>query len=530
MDNSYCIDYHQTHAFSKLFLDYVDGEEKLKEFYQFAPSLTSIPNAIAKKSKENINRNLLVDRLTHQYKNIKLSKSVEKNISSLTDKNTYTITTGHQLAIYTGEWYFIFKIITAINMAKEAKELYPEYNFVPVFWMASEDHDFEEINHIHLKKETFEWKEKVSGPTGRLKVDPLTTLTESLSHFLVGKKYTEALISVFKLAYTKGNTLAEGTRILVNELFKDDGLVIIDADDSELKKSWSGVIEKELREASNFNACTLQSEKLLSLQYPTQVYPREINLFYLLDGYRERIVKENDVYQTNDGKYFFEKDTIFTELKNHPERFSPNVVLRPLYQESILPNLSYIGGPGEIAYWLQLKTMFEQNQVSYPILAWRNSFMIMDKKDKTRWNELGIEMEKVFNSVFELENEYVSKHQQEKINLAEEKIVLEQYIEAIKQKAISVDENLQFSLKGMEKRILGMMERIEHKIWKAEKRKFKTQLTQISTIKQKYFPNGKLQERYDNFSFWYATCGRDGMEILKKETKVLQKDFKILLF
>lgn len=530
MDNSCCIDYEQTKAFSKLFLDYVDGIESLKDFYQFAPTLNSIPSAIVKKSLENINRNLLVDRLTHQYKNIKLSKSVEKNISSLADKNTYTVTTGHQLAIYTGEWYFIFKIITAINMAKEAKELYPDYNFVPVFWMASEDHDFEEINHIHLKNETFKWNEKVSGPTGRLNVDQLTKLTESLSYFLQGKKHSEELISIFKSAYTKGNTLAEATRILVHELFKNDGLIILDADDVELKKSWSGIIEKELREEKNYNACTSQSEKLSSLQYPTQIYPREINLFYLMDGYRERIVKENKLYKTNDGKYTFENDEIFEELKSYPERFSPNVVLRPLYQESILPNLCYIGGPGEIAYWLQLKTVFEQNHVSYPILAWRNSFMIMDKKDKTRWDELGFEMENFFSSVLELENEYVSKHQQEKINLAEEKIVLAKYIEAINTKAIRVDENLQFSLKGTEKRILGMMERIEQKIWKAEKRKFKTQLTQMSIIKQKYFPNGKLQERYDNFSFWYATCGREGMEVLMKETKVLQKDLKILLF
>ncbi len=530
MDNSYCIDYHQTHAFSKLFLDYVDGEEKLKEFYQFAPSITSIPNAIAKKSVENINRNLLVERLTHQYKNISLSKSVEKNISLLADKNTYTITTGHQLAIYTGEWYFIFKIITAINMAKEAKELYPEYNFVPVFWMASEDHDFEEINHIHLKNEKFEWKEKVSGPTGRLKVDELTTLTESLSHFLQGRKYSEELISMFNTAYKKGNTLAEATRILVHELFKEDGLVILDADDVELKKSWALTIEKELRDGNNYKACTSLSEKLRSLEYPTQIFPREINLFYLLDGYRERIIKENESYQTNDGNYIFEQDQIFEELKKHPERFSPNVVLRPLYQESILPNLCYIGGPGEIAYWLQLKTVFEQNQVSYPILAWRNSFMLMDKKDKTTWDELGFEMEKIFNSILELENEYVSKHQQEKINLEEEKILLTEYIKALNTKATRVDENLQYSLRGTEKRILGMMERIEHKIWKAEKRKFKTEISQISSIKLKYFPKGKLQERYDNFSFWYASCGKEGMEALKRETKVLQKEFKILEF
>lgn len=530
MDNSYCIDYHQTNAFSKLFLDYVDGVEKLKDFYQFAPSLNSIPNAIAKKSAENINRDLLVSRLTHQYKNITPSKPVEHNISLLTNKNTFTITTGHQLAIYTGEWYFIFKIITAINMAKEAKALYPEYNFVPVFWMASEDHDFEEINHIHLKNEKFTWNEKAEGPTGRLKVDTIAKITDSLSHFLKGNKYTEELISVFEKAYAEGNNLAQATRILVHELFKDDGLLIIDADDVELKKSWSKTIEKELTDDSNYKACTSLSDKLASHGYPTQVFPREINLFYLLDGYRVRIILENGIYKTKEEKYTFSKEEILAELTSHPERFSPNVVLRPLYQESILPNLCYIGGPGEIAYWLQLKTVFENNHVSYPILAWRNSFMVMDKKDIDTWNNLGFEMNAIFNSINELENEYVKKHQQEKISLETEQLLLKQYVESLKQKAMRVDENLQYSLEGTQRRMMRMMERIEYKIWKAEKRKYKTQLTQIANIKLKYFPGGKLQERYDNFSFWYASCGMEGMERLKNETKVLQRDFKILVF
>lgn len=530
MDNSYCIDYHHTNAFSKLFLDYVDGNEKLNEFYQFAPSITSIPNAIAKKSAENINRSLLVDRLTHQYKNITLSKSVESNLSLLKDKNTYTITTGHQLAIYTGEWYFIFKIITAINMAKEAKVLYPEYNFVPVFWMASEDHDFEEINHIHLKNEKFTWNQKAQGPTGRLQVDSIVELTKSLEHFLKDKKHTEELLSIFKKAYTEGNNLAQATRILVHELFQEDGLIIIDADDPELKKSWSTTIEKELTEENNFKACTSQSEMLAAQGYPTQVFPREINLFYLLDGYRERILLENGIYKTKDEKYKFNKVEILEELAVHPERFSPNVVLRPLYQESILPNLCYIGGPGEIAYWLQLKTVFENNNVSYPILAWRNSFMMMDKKDVETWKDLGFEMDEIFNSIHDLENEYVSKHQQEKINLETEQQLLKQYIELMTQKAMRVDENLQYSLKGTQTRMLRMMERIEHKIWKAEKRKYKTQLIQIANVKSKYFPQGKLQERYENFSFWYASCGVQGMEVLKKESKVLQKDFKIVIF
>ena len=532
MDNAYCTDYHQSNSFSKLFLDYIDGKNELRSFYQFEPSLNSIQSAIDGKQKENINRKVLVDQLIAQYSTsgISLHKSVEENISNLNHNNTFTITTGHQLAIFTGEWYFIFKIMTAIKMARDVKEKHPEYNFVPVFWMASEDHDFEEINHINLAGHKFEWKEKSGGPAGRISTENIQNVINSLELFLGERKFAKELIETYKLAYNTGKSLAQATRILVNHLFESEGLVIIDADDVELKKSWTTIIQKELTEHSSFEACTNQTKLLEQHNYPSQIFPREINLFYIKDDYRERIVNEENNYSTNDGKYTFTTETILEELKNHPERFSPNVVLRPVYQESILPNLCYIGGPGEIAYWLQLKTVFENYGVQYPILAWRNSFMILEENDFKKWEKLGFGVNDFFKKINELEDEYVGRFQSEKIKLDEEEILLKNYIEAMKKKAMKVDDNLQYSLKGTEQRILRMMERIEHKIWKAEKRKYKTALVQISELKSTYFPKGKLQERNDNFSLWYANCGKEGMQRLQKETEVLSKSIKTLLF
>lgn len=530
MDNAYCIDYHQTNSFSKLFLDYIDEKNELRSFYKFSPSITSIKEAISTKVKEPINRKLLVDRLNNQYANINVNTKVQDNINSLLDSNSFTITTGHQLAIFTGEWYFIFKIMTAIAMAKDAKKMHPEYNFVPVFWMASEDHDFEEINHVNLAGHKFEWKGKAGGPAGRIEVESIHPLIDSLRLFLGNRPNSEELINLFKKAYAKGNSLAQATRILVNELFAEDGLIILDADDVELKKSWAPIIKKEIFEQKSFNACTSQTKLLEDLGYPSQIHPREINMFYILDGYRERIISENNNYKTNDGEYTFSKTEIEDEINNHPERFSPNVVLRPVYQESILPNLCYIGGPGEIAYWLQLKTVFENYDIQYPIVAWRNSFMILDKLDFVKWEKLGLAVKDFFKSLLVLENEYVLKQQTEKINLLEEEKLLKKYIEQLKSKAISVDKNLEYSLKGTEQRILRMMERIEHKIWKAEKRKYKTALMQIENLKTTYFPNGKLQERNDNFSLWYANCGVEGMKTLQKETEVLSKHIKVTLF
>jgi bacillithiol biosynthesis cysteine-adding enzyme BshC len=420
--------------------------------------------------------------------------------------------------------------MTAISMAKEAKLKNPEYNFVPVFWMASEDHDFAEINHIQLGSHQFEWKLDATGPTGRLKVDSIESLITSLEHFLKERTYASELISTFKIAYKKGNSLAEATRILVDILFKNEGLVIVDADDIELKKSWAPIIEKELFQQKSFEACTTQTTALEKLNYPSQIFPREINLFYILDGFRERIIREGDYFKTINNQFQFTSEEIKIEILQHPERFSPNVVLRPVYQESILPNLCYIGGPGEIAYWLQLKTVFEKYTTPFPILAWRNNFMIVEQDDLSKWDQLGFSVHDFFKNIAQLENEFVGKHQTEKINLLDEELLLKNYIEQMKQKAIRVDDNLKYSLLGTEKRILRMMERIEHKIWKAEKRKYKSSLIQIADLKSKYFPNGKLQERTENFSLWYANCGISGMQMLLENTEPFAKHIKTITF
>lgn len=530
MDNSSCIGFRQSNSFSKLFLDYIEENPTLQSFYKYSPQLSSLHEVIKNRENKDVNRAVLVEQLLQQYEGISQAEKIKQNILSLKEKNTFTITTGHQLSLFTGEWYFIFKIMTAIKMAKEAKALYPTYQFVPVFWMASEDHDFEEINHINFGEHQFVWKEKHGGPTGRIPVDEIIPIIDSLKHFIGNKPHSEELFQLLTQAYQKGDTLSVSTRKLVHELFKEEGLVIIDADDSELKRTWINTISKELFEQKSAEQCIAQTEKLNALNYSSQINPREINLFYILDNYRERIIEQAGVFSTTDGEYTFDKKTLEKELENHPERFSPNVVLRPVYQEHILPNLCYIGGPGEIAYWLQLKTVFELYQTNYPIVAWRNSYLITEEKEMLKWKALGKSNADLFKSVKELEDEFVQMHQTKKINLSEENTLLKNYINSLTSKAIAVDKNLKFTLVGTEKRMLRMMERVEQKIWKAEKKKHKESLSKIANLKSHYFPKGKLQERHDNFGLWFANNGFGGIKKLQEELEVLSKNIKISIF
>lgn len=527
MNSTYSVPYSENY-FSKIFLDYVGNHKNLESFIQYKPSLSSIANAIENKSKEKINREVLVNTLRRQYENINASEATKQNIEALLNEHTFTITTGHQLGIFTAEWYFIYKIISCIKLADDAKLQHPNKNFVPIFWMATEDHDFAEINHIQLASHTFQWNKNTSGACGHLKTDGLKEIIDSLSTFLADRKFASELIGKFKKAYSE-NTLAEATRVLVNDLFQSYGLVIIDADDAELKAQFKSVMIDDVINHSAFEKVNESTKALETLAYSTQVNPREINFFYLEENYRERIVKKGNGYETTDSKYQFTKEELLNIIETHPEKMSPNVILRPLYQETILPNLAYIGGPGEIAYWLQFKSMFEYYQVNLPILTWRNSFLIVKEMDFGKWQKQDFTAEELFNDINDLANKYVERHSDKKLNLDTERKELEQYFDKIKDQLSNINDQLPYSLTGIEVRLSHMLDNLEKKMLKHEKRKHSEGLEAIINIKSKYFPNNKLQERKENFSMHYAELGGRLFEVIYGNTNLFDSSFKILV-
>jgi bacillithiol synthase len=373
------ITFQDSGYFSPIIVDYLNEESALKPLYNRFPDIKNFESLIQEKQinfNDNVNkRRILVDELTNQYSNLVSSETTLNNIKLLNNSNTFTITTGHQLNLFTGPLYFLYKIISTINLCKELKSNYPHQNFVPIYWMATEDHDFEEINYFSFKGKKFRWNKETSGPVGRLSTDGLNEVFTFFAKEIGSGKNAEFLKNLFEQSYVKHSNLADATRYLANELFGNYGLVILDADNRNLKKVFSSYIKSELLQKKSFDKVNETIAKLHD--YTIQVNPREINLFYILDQLRDRIIFENDIYKVNNTTIKFSQSEILVELENFPERFSPNVILRPLYQEVILPNLCYIGGGGEIAYWLELKSTFELHQVTFPILMLRNSVLEM---------------------------------------------------------------------------------------------------------------------------------------------------------
>ena len=505
------INLSDTKQFSRLISDYINGEESLRKFYSYKPSADSFKQAIEDKSKETINRKLLVEVINEQYAKTGITNQ-QSTINNLLNDNTYTVCTGHQLCLFTGPLYFIFKIITTINLAEELKKNFPDYNFVPVYWMASEDHDFAEVSSINLFGKKVLWNnETAKGAVGRLNTASLSTVIDELKQILGESDNAKELIQLFTDAYLTHTNLADATRYLLHSLFAEYGLVILDSDDARLKNEFIDIIKDDITNNTNFHLVNKSIKELKIAGYDAQVNPREINVFNLTDNNRVRIESAN------------------SETLNLPvESYSPNVVLRPLYQQKILPNLAYVGGPGELAYWLEYKTMFEHHKVNFPVLIPRNFAMLVDEKTNAQINKLGFTIEDLFKDSDTLIKEFVTRNTTSDLSLKEEETQLRNIFNAISAKATSIDSTLKGTVDAELQRTLNALKNIETKLLRSEKQKQETSINQINKLKEKFFPEGMLQERYYNFSPYYLKYGKEFIKSLKEQFNPFQFEIMIL--
>jgi bacillithiol biosynthesis cysteine-adding enzyme BshC len=523
-----CITYQNSGYFSKLIVDYLDQKAELKSLYNRFPTIENFQLQIEDK-RQNFpieNREILAKALLNQYDKIEISELTSSNIELLKTTNTFTITTGHQLNLFTGPLYFLYKIVSVINLTKELKTAYPEHNFVPIYWMATEDHDFDEINYFNFKGKKMQWKKQSNGPVGRLNTAGLEEVFEQFSTELGLGNNANYIRELFEKSYLEQENLADATRFLANELFKNEGLVIVDGDDLALKKLFIPYVKEELLHQTSFKKV---NETLPLLEkYNIQVNPREINLFYIQDNLRERIVFENGNYKINNTQLSFSESEILTELENSPKNFSPNVILRPLYQEVILPNLCYIGGGGELAYWLELKSNFEANSITFPILLLRNSVLLATRKQYDKLDKLGLNWADVFQKQADLIIKKTKEYSNFTIDFSEQKAFLKKQFEGLHTIANQTDKSFLGAVKAQEMKQIKGLENLEKRLLKAEKRKHLEQLDQIKELQDSLFPNESLQERTANFSAFYESFGEALLAVLLKELQPLKHEFTVI--
>ena len=468
--------------------------DKLNDFCQFKPSFDELKNAIDKRSNFPVDREALHSVIKKQYASLKMDDLATKNLDLLLDSNTFTITTGHQLNLFTGPLYFVYKILSVVSLAKYCAERFQDKNFIPIYWMASEDHDLEEIASIKIKGKKYKWNTTQTGAVGRMKVDGIDLVIEELEKVIENKK----TISLLKECFIGVDNLTAGTRKFVHHLFGKYGILILDADDKELKRKFSDVLKEELFHQSSFSDSGVTSKKIEEKGYKTQVYPRPINLFYLKDNLRERIEKESDIYKVLNTSISFSDSDLLKEVNEYPERFSPNAVLRPVYQECILPNIAYVGGGAEVSYWLQLKSVFDSLKVFYPMVLMRDSAIIIPSAISRITKKLELNHSFLKFKKDELLRKLILEKSEGKILIDEHQKVIENEFYKMEKLALGIDYSLDKSVISAFVKTNKLLKNLQKKLIRAEKRKNTELIVQIERIYDCIFPNGILQERIDN--------------------------------
>jgi bacillithiol biosynthesis cysteine-adding enzyme BshC len=521
------ISYQLTGYYSRIITDYLNGNEFLKDFYEHPVSPEGLDAAIQDREKFPTDRVLLVKTLKDQYNGMPFQDAVVKNLENLTAVNTFTITTAHQPAIFTGNLYFIYKILHVLRMASSLKALYPQKNFVPVFYMGCEDADLEELGHIYLDKEKLNWDTRQTGAVGRMKTEGLDKIISRIEGEFSGKPFGQELIQLLKDCYLDSENIQKATFKLLHGLFGSYGLIVLIPDNRLLKSVMRGVFNDDLTNHIPFRL-TDENVQHLSGQYPIQANPREINLFYLKDDIRERIDMKDGKFFVHKTNLHFSPEAMEKELANFPERFSPNVILRGLYQCTILPDIAFVGGGGEMAYWLEFKSLFHHYRVPYPVLVLRNSFLLIKKNWVLKMEKTGIPAETIFKTEEELMEEFVRSHSDRQLSLENQFRDLHGFYEKVKNISGAVDKTLEQHVEKLEAQALQKLEELEKKILRAEKKNHDEVRRRIHEIRSSLFPMDNLQERIDNFIPWYAQYGKDFIEQLYQHSPVLEQQFTLL--
>ena len=508
---------------------YTNELAALRPFYKYPVSIEAFEQVIADKSKANINRNTLVTVLQEQYADLDMTDKVNQNIQALVNQNTFTLITAHQPSLFTGPLYYIYKILSCINLSQQLNKKYPNNHFVPVFVTGGEDHDFEEVNYINLFNKKVVWENDQKGSVGMMSTKSLQPTLNQLKEILGESEKAKEIFEIIEKAYTQNELYSKATVQLTHELFKAYGLVVLNMNHPKLKQQFIPYIKKEILERPSKQLVENTSQELeKEANFKQQAFPRPINFFFLKEGLRERIVYENEQYKVLNTNYVFTEEEIAKEIEEHPEYFSPNVIMRPLYQEVVMPNLAYIGGGGELAYWLERKAQFEHFGVNFPMLIRRNSVLWLDKGTTKKINKLDLSIAQMFQKGDALTRLFVSNQSTVSLDINSEKESVGAAYDSFAEKAKAIDPTLAKTILAEKAKQLKSLGQLEGRLLRAEKQKHETSLQQIAGLKERLFPKNGLQERTDNFLSLYLKYGRAFFDVLLEQLDPLQKKFLVV--
>ncbi len=522
---THTVPYARTGRFQPIVLDLLDGGPSLAAMQHWPGGPRDLEAAAQARTFDPASRAILVGALERQYEGVEVHEAVRANLAELRRPRTLTVTTGHQLCLFTGPLYVPLKILNVVRVARQLST--NTRPVVPIFWMATEDHDRPEIDHAWVAGQRVSWPGEVAGAVGRLPLAGIEGVLDQVDPLLGQGSHADELRGLLRDCYRPDRDLADATRRFVSALFGRFGVVVLDGDDPALKRLFAPLVREELLNQVTERTVRHANERL-GERYAGQAHARPINLFHLRKGHRARIEPVDGRYHVLDGGPSFDPDALLREVEDHPEAFSPNVLLRPLYQETILPNVAYVGGGGELAYWLQLRWLFDAFRTPMPVLLLRGSAALLTAKDLQRVQRLGLGAEDLFRPAHELEARVAATNASFDTSLETERHALFAVFEALAMRMRNADPTLEQAARATSERTLHGLDALERKLLRRAKREQHELLADLARVEQRMFPGGGLQERRENFMPWYATQGPAFFDRLLAEVDPLRPGFSLI--
>ncbi|MDW8272714.1 MAG: bacillithiol biosynthesis cysteine-adding enzyme BshC [Chitinophagales bacterium] len=476
--------------------DYLYQPEKISHLFSHSPKLQNVPQQIELKKQQPVNRSDLVEILLQQYSRRAPAAKTLENIQLLKHKNTFTICCAHQPTLFLYPAFYFYKIASTLSLAALLEAYYPEYRFVPIFWLGSEDHDKEELCNATLGEQPYQWDTPQKGAVGRFYLDAsFHDLLNKASDNIQCLRWRE----IFHEAVKSTDNFGEFTAFVLQAIFGEHGLVVINQDDKKLKEIFSDIITEEIIHGVAEKILS-DTNHFLNNHYNTQASVRPINFFLLDNQGRERILKSSDGrYTVMNRDICFTKEEIEKYIKEHPENFSPNVIYRPLFQETVLPNVAFVGGSAECSYWLQQKALFNHFKKIFPILVHRTPVVILPHHISKKISRLGLNKTALFLSEEQKIKQFIAENFGREYDLHDIASSVEKAFDEAEERITKVDITLRDTIRAEKHKALQALTGIEKKAAKALRKKNDTLINQLKAVHHNIFIDGVLQERKINF-------------------------------
>ncbi len=521
------LDFDHAGVFSERDVAFAKMDSRILKHIPYRPDMSSLIEAAAKRKNHSVDRSRLCEVLADQYADIDHNASQLEAISQLRNEDSFTIVTAHQPSLALGPLYFVYKTMSAIKLARMVSAE-ADVHVVPVFVIGGEDHDFEEIASVHLFNQTITWDNQgQSGAVGRMQLHGLKEVYDQLTDLLGDRESAIALKEILQ-EWLDTQDYGRAVQRILHRLFGHLGLIVLRMDDARLKKLFVPAIKKELLEQVSQELVLSTQAALATDGFGAQAYPREINFFYHHAGGRDRIIREDDHYHVLNSDISWTRDEMIAHIEEHAEHFSPNVVMRPIYQEVVLPNIAYVGGGGELAYWTERQSQFEAFDAFFPVLIRRDSFLLLDDKSQSQMQEYDLSIGALTQDLSNLVSQFVNDQKPEDYNLDYAPQVVSDLYDKIIAQVKPLDEPLSRSIEAEKVKALKSIDGIDKRFTRSYKQKQDVVINRIKKLRGKVLPHDKLQERYESFIPSYLKYGSRFFDILLEHADPLDMRLKVL--